>query len=167
MLTALEYLNKLTCNGSKIRLPGEVSNEVITRQGNKNNFINIKTWNAEKERIKKDEEMLERVTAIAFNVDDPRTFYNHIIVIVPPHFRGGEYDEEKWTELLSHIVLEISSAMFKNAYSERFHKSSTNLLTMLQNRVNTWQKKATISAKKNSEDSDGDDCGISVQVNIN
>lgn len=161
-MTAFDYINMITEKGGKIRLSGEIMSEMETCSGKtKNSFVKVKSWKREKEKSRSSDVMLERITNLAICVDDPYTFYTHAMLIIPEKNRNGDYDGEKWAELLSHIVLEISSELFSKAIKERFNKSSVTILTILQNRIKEWQKKATIQAEKNEE------AGISVQVNIN
>lgn len=167
-ITLFEYVSKLTENGSFIKLPSSITEEMESRSAgrSKGMFINIKTWREGKSEEKRgrDLQRVEKFTCLAISCDDSRMFYEHAKRIAPINARDEDYDEEKWDDLFHHIVIEISSELFHYAFKERFHKSASNILTILQNRIKEWQKKATIQTNKAEGDSD---TGISVQVNIN
>lgn len=106
-----------------------------------------------------DEQVLSRVTWTAFNACTPYQFYRHVMNVVPKDFQNGEYTghEKEYTDLISDIVLEIANEMALTAYDERWSKGASTIITMLQTRVESWQKRfdATI-----------DDSGEKLEVTI-
>lgn len=161
MATCYDYLIKLTENGTKIKMPDKQVSQVNTRSGESNHsFVNVTTYHSESlSTAKANEKMLERVTMLAFNSKTPYQFYAHVIKIVPKDFRNGDYESEKWTELVSDIVLEISADMSSKAYTERMTKGAQAMLAMLAARVEAWQKKMEMKAEKLSTDGKADDDG--------
>lgn len=163
MATCLEYLLKLTDNGTKIKMPDKQVSQVNSRSGVSNyNFVNVVTYQSESlGEAKAAEKMLERVTMMAFNAKTPYQFYAHVIKIVPKDFRNGDYDSDPWTELLSDLVLEISMDMSSKAYTERMTKGAQAMLAMLTARVEAWQKRMEVKAEKasasNSSSGDGEE----------
>ena len=96
----------------------------------------------------------------ALNSATPYQFYKHVLQIIPKQVRLGGYDQEGWTELLAELTLEIANNLSKIAITERNFKGSSTMLSILQARMETWQKKATIAAEKNEEG------GIQLNVQI-
>lgn len=162
-MTCLEYLMRLTDNGTKIKMPSKQVSQVTNRTGSNNaNFTNVVFYQAESlSEAKANEKMLEKVTMMAFNSKTPYQFYAHVIKIVPKDFRNGDYDSDPWTELLSDLVLEISMDMSSKAYTERMTKGAQAMLAMLTARVEAWQKRMEVKAEKasasNSSSGDGED----------
>lgn len=162
-MTCLEYLMRLTDNGTKIKMPSKQVSQVTNRTGSNNaNFTNVVFYQAESlSEAKANEKMLEKVTMMAFNAKTPYQFYAHVIKIVPKDFRNGDYDSDPWTELLSDLVLEISMDMSSKAYTERMTKGAQAMLAMLTARVEAWQKRMEVKAEKasasNSSSGDGED----------
>lgn len=162
-MTCLEYLLRLTDNGTKIKMPDKQVSQVTSRTGDgPANFTNIVSYTAESlSQAKANEKILEKVTMMAFNAKTPYQFYAHVIKIVPKDFRNGDYDSDPWTELLSDLVLEISMDMSSKAYTERMTKGAQAMLAMLTARVEAWQKRMEVKAEKasasNSSSGDGED----------
>ena len=166
VVTALEYVKRITEDGGKVLLSGNQVQERKTHQGQgRDAFFEVRVFNEEKQRQKVDEMFLVKISELALNVDDPRLFYEHVMLIIPKLYRNGEYDELEWTNLLKHITLSLSMLMTGKAWNERFTKSATNILSMLQTRSSAWNKKVQVSSDKKNEHGESDG-GYNVVVNI-
>lgn len=160
-MTALEYVNKITANGTKIQLPGDKVSQLNNHTGDRFAWTNVVCYVSESvSDDKRIGQLVERITLTALNSATPRQFYKHVVSLLPKQVQDGEYDAEGWTELLSEITLEIANHLSKVAITERNFKGSSTMLSILQARMETWQKKATIAAEKNEEG------GISLNVQI-
>lgn len=154
-VTLLEYLNRLTENGTKINLPKKTKSKEYTtvegdpKLGKQVKVVMIKQGSLNSRQI--DEQILSRVTWTAFNACTPYQFYRHVINVVPKDFRNGDYESEAYTNLVSDIVLEIANEMARTAYDERWSKSASTIITMLQTRVESWQKRFDASIEDNCE----------------
>lgn len=150
-MTALEYVKKITHDGTLIRLPKSDCTQQKDRSGsNPMSFTEVVCYRTSPEAdVKRTEQILERITLTALNSSTPYQFYKHILNIVPRNARDGAYDTESWTSLLAELTLELSNELASIAITERNFKGSSTMLTILQTRMETWQKKATIAAEKN------------------
>lgn len=149
-MTALEYVNKITQNGTFIRLPQKETTQQKDRSGSPVDWTEVvcyRTTSIGEE--KRTELLLERITLTALNSSSPYQFYKHVLNLLPKQVRIGEYDAEGWTELLSEITLELANKFSSIAINERNFKGSSTMLAILQTRMEAWQKKATIAAEKN------------------
>lgn len=149
-MTALEYVNKITQNGTFIRLPNKETTQQKDRSGSPVDWTEVvcyRTTSIGEE--KRTELLLERITLTALNSSSPYQFYKHVLNLLPKQVRIGEYDAEGWTELLSEITLELANKFSSIAINERNFKGSSTMLAILQTRMEAWQKKATIAAEKN------------------
>ena len=160
-MTALEYVNKITANGTLIQMPGDKATQVKNHNGDRHAWTDSVFYVSEsvsdERRIN---QMVERITLTALNSATPYQFYKHVLQIIPKQVRLGDYDQEGWTELLAELTLEIANNLSKIAITERNFKGSSTMLSILQARMETWQKKATIAAEKNEEG------GIQLNVQI-
>lgn len=151
-MTALEYVNKITANGTIIRMPGDRVSQLKERNGDPTSWSEVVCYTStsigEEKRI---EQLIERITLTALNSANPYQFYKHVLSLLPKQVRLGDYDTEGWTALLAELTLEISNHLSKIAITERNFKGSSTMLAILQARMETWQKKATIAAEKNEE----------------
>lgn len=149
-MTALEYVNKITANGTIIKLPGGQPVQLKTHNGTPASWEEQVCYTSTSEsEQKKIERLVERITLTALNSGNPFQFYKHVLNLLPKQVRLGDYDGEGWTALLSEITLEIANHLSKVAITERNFKGSSTMLAILQARMETWQKKATIAAEKN------------------
>lgn len=160
-MTALEYVNKITANGTLIQMPGDKATQMKNHNGDRHAWTDAVFYVSEsvsdERRIN---QMVERITLTALNSGNPYQFYKHVLQIIPKQVRLGDYDQEGWTELLAELTLEIANNLSKIAITERNFKGSSTMLSILQARMETWQKKATIAAEKNEEG------GIQLNVQI-
>lgn len=160
-MTALEYVNKITANGTKIQMPGDKASQLKNRNGTPTNWSEVVCYVSESvSDEKRVNQLIERITLTALNSGNPYQFYKHVLGLLPKDARNGEYDAEGWTNLLSEITLEIANNLSKIAITERNFKGSSTMLAILQSRMETWQKKATVAAEKNEEG------GISLNIQI-
>lgn len=160
-MTALEYVNKITANGTKIQMPGDKVSQLNNHTGDRNAWTNVVCYVSESvPDDKRIGQLVERITLTALNSASPYQFYKHVVAILPRQVQDGEYDSEGWTSLLAEITLEISNYLSRIAITERNFKGSSTMLAILQARMETWQKKATIAAEKNEEG------GINLTVQI-
>lgn len=160
-MTALEYVNKITLNGTLIKMPGGQATQVKNRAGGPMDWSEVVCYTSTSEsEQKKMEKLIERITLTALNSANPYQFYKHVLNLLPKQVRMGDYDSEGWTALLAELTLEIANHLSKVAITERNFKGSSTMLTILQTRMESWQKKATIAAEKNEEG------GIQLTVNI-
>lgn len=149
-MTALEYVNKITANGTIIKMPGDKVSQLKNRTGTPTDFSEVVCYCSESiGEQKRIQQIIERITLTALNSADPHQFYKHVLGFLPKQVRLGDYDSEGWTNLLSELTLEISNELAKIAITERNFKGSSTMLAILQARMETWQKKATIAAEKN------------------
>lgn len=149
-MTALEYVNKITQNGTIIRLPKDDCTQQKDRSGSPIDWTEVVCYRTSSVgEQKRTEAIIERITLTALNSTSPYQFYKHVMMLIPKQMRIGEYDSEGWTELLSEITLELANQLSSIAITERNFKGSGTMLTILQTRMEAWQKKATISAEKN------------------
>lgn len=149
-MTALEYVNKITQNGTFIRLPNKETTQQKDRSGSPVDWTEVvcyRTTSIGEE--KRTELLLERITLTALNSSSPYQFYKHVLNLLPKQVRIGEYDAAGWTELLSEITLELANKFSSIAINERNFKGSSTMLAILQTRMEAWQKKAIIAAEKN------------------
>ena len=151
-MTALEYVNKITLKGTLIKMPGQQVTQQKTRSGSPVDWHEAVFYTSTSEsEEKKIERLVERITLTALNSGNPYQFYKHVLNLLPKQVRLGDYDQEGWTALLAELTLEIANYLSKVAITERNFKGSSTMLTILQARMETWQKKATIAAEKNEE----------------
>lgn len=151
-MTALEYVNKITANGTIIRMPGMQAVQQKERTGSPVDWVEVVKYTSSSESDpRKVEKLIERITLTALNSGNPFQFYKHVMNLLPKQVRLGDYDTEGWTALLAELTLEIANHLSKVAISERNFKGSSTMLAILQSRMETWQKKATIAAEKNEE----------------
>jgi hypothetical protein len=151
-MTALEYVNKITEHGTKIQMPGDKATQVKNRSGLPTEFMETVCFVSESvSDERRVNQIVERITLTALNSATPYQFYKHVLAFLPRQVRQGDYDAEGWTELLSELTLEIANHLSKVAITERNFKGSSTMLTILQARMENWQKKATIAAEKNEE----------------
>lgn len=149
-MTALEYVKKITASGTIIKLPGNQPVQLKAHNGGQASWEEQVCYTSTSEsEQKKIERLVERITLTALNSATPFQFYKHVLNLLPKQVRDGDYDQEGWTELLAEITLEISNQLSKIAITERNFKGSSTMLSILQTRMETWQKKATIAAEKN------------------
>ena len=172
-MNALDYIKKITVNGSKCRFPKEKSSEVKIVEGDSPfHKFETKLYRRDKEEdddLKKENEILERVTATALNATTPRAFYDHLCLFLPKKIgkeklERGEYVEEQWSPLLQELTLEISNELATMAFKERNFNGSQTIIKMLQARIKSWQK-ASVIADVNAE-KDEDDGHIQLNINI-
>ena len=160
-MTALEYVNKITDNGTKICMPGDKLSQLKNHTGDRHAWTDVVCYVSESlSDERRVQQLVERITLTALNSANPYQFYKHVVAFLPKQVRDGDYDTEGWTNLLSELTLEISNHLSKVAITERNFKGSSTMLAILQARMETWQKKATIAAEKNEEG------GINLTVQI-
>ena len=170
-MNALEYVRKITQNGSRCRFPSEKSKEVKVIEGSspfqKFETKLYRTEPDEDDGIKLENTLLERVTVTALNSTTPQAFYDHVCLILPKKvgkvsIERGEYDEEKWKPLLQELTLEISNELAALAFKERNFNGSQTIIKMLQARIKSWQKAVVAEVGAEKDEDDGH-----IQLNIN
>lgn len=170
-MNALEYVRKITVNGSKCRFPKEKSSEVKIISGESPfQKLETKLYRRDKEEdedVKLENEILERVTATALNATTPKAFYDHLCLFLPKKvgkekLERGEYVEEQWSPLLQELTLEISNELATMAFKERNFNGSQTIIKMLQARIKSWQKAVVAEVGAEKDDDDGH-----IQLNIN
>lgn len=160
-MDVLEYISKITKNGSLVALTRETVNEVVNHTGDgAGSFTNVTLYHGETPgEHRENEKMLEKVTTCALCCDDPELFYEHVSIIIPEKYkRCGVYVAEEWSRLLNHMWISCSMLLTTMVIQERYQKSAKVLLEILQTRIKEWRRKAEGKVTKDL-DKDGNPTG--------
>lgn len=159
MKTAIDYIRKITDDGTSIRLPSDESQQVTNRSGSGPfDFMSIVKYHSEsRSEAKAKEAMLERITKLVMCVDTPEQFYRHAMKIVPKDFRNGEYVADEWGDLLDDLKIEADMAHYTTAYSERNFKGGAAAMAILEKRSKAWQKKSEVKVGGGAQAQQGND----------
>ena len=170
-MNALEYVKKITQNGSRCRFPSDKTKEMKIIEGSSPfQKFETKLYRTEPDEdadIKRENEMLERVTVTALNSTTPEAFYDHVCLFLPKKvgkatIERGKYSEDEWKPLLQELTLEISNELSTIAFKERNFNGSQTIIKMLQARIKSWQKAVVAEVDANKDEDDGH-----IQLNIN
>lgn len=148
-MTCLEYLNKITENGTLAALPKEVTEQHAITTGNDgqtSNGITVTCFRSESiSEAKAKERLIEKLSLLVLNTPSDncsiKRFFNHCMNVVPKDFRNGEYDKETWTEFVLSMALTISSKLTALVIKERHWKGADTLLKVLMCRIDAWNAK--------------------------
>lgn len=151
-MTCIEYLNKITNNGTRASLPKEVVSQYSVTSGNTaktSNGITVVSYKAESlNEAKKEEKLVEQISMLVLNTPKDncsiKRFYNHCMNVVPKDFRNGEYNKSEWTEFVLAMALTISSQLTAIVINERHFKGADTLLKVLSARIEAWSAKVQV-----------------------
>lgn len=147
-MTCLEYLNRLTDNGSKVIVcdKSQLEYQKVTRIVNETTWTEVHTYMSEStDDRKKQEKMLERITHVVNVIKTPYQFYRHMMVIVPKDFRNGEYagHEDEWLELFENLSIELCATMSAMMHRGRNSPGANIELANLKLRCEAFAGKST------------------------
>lgn len=153
-MTCLEYLKRITKDGTAAVVPKELSAQHTVTTGNDgqtSNGITVVSYKSESiTEAKREEKLVERISMLVLNTPKDncsvKRFYNHCMKVVPKDFQNGEYSKTEWTEFILSMALTIASQLTAMVIKERHWKGADTLLRVLSTRIEAWNSKVQIDA---------------------
>ena len=157
-MNLVEYLNRLTNNGTKCALPTEIFKQQTEEQsvgdgaGGRSGITVVRFVSESLSNEKRDFRLLQQITLRALNTkcDNASIFrlWKALFVLVPKDFRNGLYDELKsdFKDWLLMFVDTICTELSNKMLTERNIPGARYWLTTLQTRMDAWQKSVNVEA---------------------
>lgn len=141
-MTTLDYLNRLTDNGTKVCFDkSDLYEHTYDSKDDAGGGLKIVKYQSESlGEVKEQQKILERVTETALNSLSARHFRNYVVRIVPNDFKTDNGTDEEWQTLLESLTLSIANLLTRQLLNERYTKSANTLLNVLQTRLDMWSK---------------------------
>ena len=156
-MTLLDYLNRITKEGTYCILPDELFHQKTEEQyvgdgaGGRSGVTVIKYTSESLSEQKKEAKLIKEITMRCLNCQGDNAslsrLWKALMVIVPKDFRNGEYNDDfkSWFLL---FMDSICSSLSMKMLTERMTPGAKYLLNTLQIRMASWQKMVSTEIKE-------------------